>query len=228
MERKIVFLVLPIFLISALGCEPGPMQKKTMGDYSDISAVPPGAYSEREEESAKTSKDFNIFPVYTDRGFFDNHYIPSGYMGDYGDINVNENWKDNPHSGQTCIKTVYTARGSQGAGWAGIYWQNPANNWGTIKGGFDLTGASKLTFWTRGERGGELISEFKIGGITGEYADTDAVMIGPITLTKSWKKYTIDLKGADLSYISGGFCWAASSANNPEGFTFYLDDIKYE
>ncbi|MDD4879770.1 MAG: hypothetical protein PHR22_04895, partial [Candidatus Omnitrophica bacterium] len=144
------------------------------------------------------------------------------------DIKIDLGHKDNPHGGTTCIKIVYTAEQKQGAGWAGIFWQNPANNWGTRQGGFDLTGAKKLTFWARGERGGEVLAEVKVGGITGEYADSDSVSIGPITLTRDWKEYTIDLVGKDLTYISGGFCWSASAAENPNGFTIFLDDIYYE
>ena len=186
--------------------------------------------------TAAAATGFKKFNVYTDRSARDNHFIPSGWMGDWGDMKLDTGWKENPHSGTTCIKIVYSAEQKQGAGWAGIFWQNPANNWGTKPGGYDLTGAKKLTFWARGGKGGEMLSktqvgtlaEVKVGGITGEYADSDSVSIGPITLTPDWKEYTIDLTGKDLSYISGGFCWAASAADNPEGFMIYFDDISYE
>ncbi|MBU4342404.1 MAG: hypothetical protein KKG01_03640 [Candidatus Omnitrophica bacterium] len=179
-----------------------------------------------EEEPAATN--FKAFPIYTDGRSPDNHYILSGYMGDYSDIAVDPSSFDNPHSGTTSIKTVYSNKVSQGARWAGVYWQNPANNWGDRQGGYDLTGAAKLSFWARGENGGERIEEFKIGGITGAYADSDVAGIGPVLLTKEWKQYEIDLRGKDLSYISGGFCWATNLDVNPDGATFYLDDIRYE
>lgn len=172
--------------------------------------------------------EFKKFNVYSDRSSRDNHYIPSGWMGDYGDIKLDTGWKENPHGGTTCIKITYTGEQKQGAGWCGIYWQNPANNWGMKSGGFDLTGAKKLVFWARGGKGGEVLAEVKTGGITGEYADTDTASIGPLTLTPEWKEYVIDLTGKDLTYISGGFCWAASAADNPDGFTIYFDDIYYE
>ena len=172
--------------------------------------------------------EFKKFNVYSDKVTKDNHYTPSGWMGDYGDIKVEAGCKENPHSGATCIKITYSAEQKQGAGWAGVYWQNPANNWGTQPGGYDLKGAKKLVFWARGEKGGEKIAEFKIGGITGEYADSDTANITDVKLTPEWKEYTIDLTGKDLSYISGGFCWVANAASNPNGFTFYLDDIYYE
>ncbi len=171
---------------------------------------------------------FKTFKVYTDGKSPDNHYVPSGWMGDYGDITIDDKYMDNPHAGTTCFKIVYNGKATQGARWAGIYWQNPPNNWGTRPGGYDLTGAKKLTFWARGEKGGERIEEFKIGGITGEYADSDVAGIGPVVLTKDWQQFTIDLEGKDLSSISGGFCWATNLDVNPEGCTFYLDDIKYE
>ncbi len=171
---------------------------------------------------------FKRFPLYGDAKSPDNHYIPSGWMGDYGDIKFNDKHMENPHGGSTCIQIVYTNKATQGARWAGIYWQNPPNNWGTRPGGYDLTGAKKLTFWARGEKGGERIEEFKIGGITGEYADSDVAGIGPVVLTAEWQQFTIDLEGKDLSSISGGFCWATNLDVNPDGATFYLDDIRYE
>ena len=178
--------------------------------------------------SAKVFQNGGPFRVYTDGSSPDNHYVPSGWMGDYGDLKVDDKFMTNPHSGTTCVKVVYSGKATQGARWGGVYWQNPPNNWGTRPGGYDLTGAKKVTFWARGEKGGERIEEFKIGGITGEYADSDVAGIGPVVLTTEWQQFTIDLEGKDLSSISGGFCWATNIDVNPQGCTFYLDDIKYE
>ncbi|NQT07258.1 MAG: hypothetical protein HQ575_06940 [Candidatus Omnitrophica bacterium] len=173
--------------------------------------------------------EWKSFPVYVDSGYFKNHFIPSGWMGDHGDMRFNGNWKENVHSRNSCIKIVYSAEARQGNGWSGMYWQNPENNWGMRKGGgFNLSQAVKLTFWARGEKGDEIIREFKMGGISGAYPDSDAASIGPLTLTAEWKQYTIDLTGMDLSYIIGGFCWVASAMDNMEGMVFYLDDIIYE
>ena len=168
------------------------------------------------------------FYVYSDRRSVTNHFIPSGWMGDYGDLKIDTGWKENPYMGDTCVKIIYTGKNSQGARWAGIYWQNPANNWGAIEGGFDLSQASKVAFWARGEKGGERIEEFKLGGIMGEFSDSDNASVGPVILSTEWQQYSIDLKGKDLSYISGGFCWATNVDVNPEGAVFYLDEIKYE
>lgn len=171
---------------------------------------------------------FEGFFVYVDRGYFKNHFAPSGWMGDYSDLKINEGCKESVHSRKNCIKITYTATAGQGASWAGIHWQNPPNNWGEKKGGFDLTGAKKLSFWACGEKGTEVIAEFKMGGITGTYSDSDSGSLGPVTLTNQWQEYFIDLTGMDLSYISGGFCFIIKRTDNPDGCVFYLDDIKYE
>lgn len=172
---------------------------------------------------------FKPFQIYTDKNSPDNHYIPSGWMGDYGDMKVDDSCTDNPHRGTTCMQWKYIPRGSQGCNWAGCFWQNPSNNWGKRKGGYNLTGARKLSFWARGAKGNEKLAEIGVGGITGNYSDSDKISDGPIELTKEWEKYEIDLKGADLCYISGGFFWAASSDDvSDEGITFYLDNIYFE
>lgn len=168
------------------------------------------------------------FYVYSDKGAPTNHYIPSGWMGDYGDLKLDDGCKDKPKAGATDIKWTYSGEAKQGANWAGAYWQQPANNWGEKQGGFDLTGYRRLTFWARGAKGGEKIASFKFGGITGSVPDTDAGEIGPVTLTKDWKEYTLDLKDKNLTKIIGGFEWSASHDDNPDGFVIYLDEIRFE
>jgi hypothetical protein len=178
--------------------------------------------------SMALAQDFRPFKIYADANSPDNHYAPSGWMGDYGDIKLDVAHFDNPHGGSTSMKITYNAQKTQGANWAGMYWQNPPNNWGSRPGGYDITGASKLVFWARGEKGGERIEEFRVGGISGEYADSDVAGFGPVTLSGEWTKYEIDLTDKDLTSISGGFMWSANADYNPQGFVLYLDDIQYE
>jgi len=149
-------------------------------------------------------------------------------MGDTGDLRMSSRCFVKPKKGISCIKIGYSARLTQGNGWAGIYWQNPANNWGTENKGLNLTGAKKLKFYIRGEKGGEVIDSFKVGGITGTYSDTADITYGPIVLTKKWAKYEIDLRNYDLSRIIGGFAFVVAAESNSEGLTFYLDEIVFE
>jgi hypothetical protein len=47
-------------------------------------------------------------------------------------------------------------------------------------------------------------------------------------LSEQWREFSIDLAGADLRHIIGGFCWATNWDTNLQGATFYLDDIRFE
>jgi len=167
------------------------------------------------------------FYVYTENNSRYNHFVPSGGMGDHGAITINMGCKKSPYSGGTCIEIDYSGELTQGSGWVGFYWQNPENNWGSMDGGYNLSSAKRISFYARGEKGGEKL-EFKIGGITGRYADSDMLGIGLVELTPEWQEYVIDLEGAELFYISGGFVFAASRMDNPDGFIIYLDEIRYE
>ena len=174
-------------------------------------------------------QSFQPFWVYTNKGSRDNHYVPSGFMPNSNCLSLDEAWMENCHDGKTCVKVSYDMECSkQDQKWGGIFWLNPANNWGNRKGGFNLTGAKKLVFWAKGEKGTERIEEFKIGGIGGDFSDSDTAVIGPVLLTNEWREYTIDLRGKDLSYISGGFCWVTNVDVNPGTCVFYLDQIRYE
>lgn len=170
------------------------------------------------------------FFVFTERGSRENHFIPSGWMGDFGDLKLNGAYKVKAAKGETCIQIKYSGERKQGAGWAGIYWQMPANNWGDKRGGYDLSQYHKITFMARGEKGDEYIDKFMVGGITGqsEEGDSDEGSTDAITLTKDWKKYEIDLTGRDLSHMIGGFGFAINAEMNPSGATFYIDEVSYE
>ena len=150
-------------------------------------------------------------------------FVPSGYMGNAGAIKMNEQCADNPHSGKTCLEVQYTAK----ADWGGVVWQSPANDWGDLPGGKNLTGASKMTFWARGAKGGESVN-FLCGVIGRDkpFFDTVQAKLEKATLTKEWKQYSIDLKGKDLTRIKTGFGWTLAASGEP--VTFYLDDIRYE
>jgi len=179
------------------------------------------------------------FYVYFDADYQKNHFTPSGKMGDCGDIEMNEACEEKPHSGKSCIRVVYTAKGKgpnecdypAPCKWAGVYWQYPPNNWGKEKAhaekGFDLSQYKRLIFWARADKDCRI--EFKAGGMIGQYGDSlKEARVKNAKLTTSWQKCEIDLDGADLSHIIGGFCWVTNWNENSDGITFYLDDIRYE
>ncbi len=160
-------------------------------------------------------------------------FVASGWMGDgeYGRKNIEFEgaYEKEPHSQPTCIKIKYTFGPKR---WAGIYWQNKADNWGDRRGNnYSKKGFTKVTFWAKGETGKEVV-EFKAGDIfnkTKKYHDSFDSTIGRVTLSNKWKEYIIDIEGADLSSVIGGFCWVASSDyNNKNSIIFYIDDICFK
>jgi len=173
--------------------------------------------------------DLCPFYVYDAWGSDKNHYVPAGFMGDQADAKLDDNFKLDPDPSRlSVIQITYTPRGAEQ--WAGIYWWDPPGAiWGNIDGGFNLSCATKLTFWGRGEHGEEK-AEFKVGGLEGTYKDSlqPAPSTGPIVLTDTWVQYTLDLSGRDLSHIIGGFVWVTNKPSNPGGATIYLDDIRFE
>ena len=179
------------------------------------------------EPPAQKSEDITCpFYVYQDWGVEANHFVPEGWMGDISDINLDENYKLDPER-PNVMQITYKPSGSEQ--WVGVYWWAPGNDWGNQDSGFDISCATNLTFWARGEKGGEK-AEFKVGGLAGVYSDSlqPALSSGPITLTNKWVQYTIALSGEDLSHIMGGFVWVTKKPANPNGAVIYIDDVRFE
>jgi hypothetical protein len=149
-------------------------------------------------------------------------YIPSGYMGNAGAIQMESGCTEKPFKGETCLKVVYGADDN----WGGVVWQSPANDWGDRPGGFNLTGANEVEFWARGKDGGEVVS-FSMGILKGKkYSDSEGAELKNLKLRKTWTKYRIPLDGRDVSCIKTGFSWSLSGQGKP--VTFYLDEICYK
>jgi hypothetical protein len=163
------------------------------------------------------------FVVYDEADRPNATFVPSGYMGSTGAIKMDERWTANPHSGKSCIRVQFTANEN----WGGVVWQSPANDWGDKPGGRNLSGAKRLTFWARGESGGEVVTF--LCGLLGKdkpFHDSLQEKLDRVALTKEWKQYTLDLNGKDLTTIKSAFGWTLAASGAP--VTFYLDDIRYE
>lgn len=237
MNQRIIFFIILVLISS--GCRGSSSiynefisEKSSHLNSEEFQAIDIEIVDEENVEEYGEKGSANKFPyfnIYSEKGSRQNHFVPSGFMPDGKCVSFEDAWTENCHGGQTCIKVEYDLECSRnGPKWAGVYWLSPANNWGQRKGGYNLTGAQKLTFWAKGEKGGEQIQEFTTGGISGNYPDSDTAVIGPVILSKEWRKYTIDLRGKDLSYISGGFAWTTSENVNQDECVFYLDDVRFE
>ncbi len=167
----------------------------------------------------------DTFSVYTDYTALDNHYIPSNFMGDgaAGFLKMDQNWREQPHSGDTSIRVDYTA-GPEG--WAGVFWTEPENNWGQRPGGYPLMSAERLTFWARSEVEG-LPVKVLVGGIGCNQPHSDSLCPGitqQIYLSTNWQVFSIELQPhqRELWALLGGF---GLTTNRPG--SIYLDDIVY-
>ena len=149
-------------------------------------------------------------------------FVPSGHMGSLEAINIDSACSADPKSGNTCMHVSHTEPG----GWSGVVWQHPESDWGEQPGGADLTGAKNLTFWARGEKGGETI-KFGFGLIKRDqpYFDTGGREI-EVRLTKEWQQFSIACTAEDLRRIKSGFYW--SLAGKQEPVSFFLDKIAFE
>ena len=156
-------------------------------------------------------------------------FYPSGFIGDTSSITIDSASISYPHSGKTCIKATYDPNKQSTFGWAGIYFQYPADNWGKSPGR-NLSGAKRLTFWVRADN--PTIVEFFAGGINrppknrSEYSDS----FGPLStgrkkITKEWQMLELNIKNEDLSSVIGAFGFKFARNDVSNSATIYLDDV---
>jgi len=189
------------------------------------------------------------FYVYGDFLSGGNHFHERGFVGAEEAIAsippMEENCRESPASGLTCIKCSFNGRASDWGGWtflSGAFEANataPMQNWGDIAGaGYDLRGATQLTFMARGRHGGERV-EFYCFGVgrapfTGRkqkpHPDSSPKRtLGCVTLSNTWQSYSIDLSGADLRNVLLGFGWTTTAARNRgRDIVFYIDSIQFD
>ena len=190
-------------------------------------------------------------PVYDDVSSAGNRFHALARFPDETALVTNTgSYSADRHSGATAMRATFLPGGYN---FGGFVFQNgvlpngttaPLLNFGTEpNAGFDLTGAESLTFWARGEQGGEVV-DFFMGGVGWNgnvvnnpctpahqalcpYPDSTPAVRITATLTTQWTQYTIALAGRNLSYVLGGFGWGVNGALNPTGASFLLDDIQY-
>lgn len=147
-------------------------------------------------------------------------FVPGGWMGDAGAIAIDPAWAADPKAGKKGLRCAFNAP----QGWGGVVWQNPE---GDRAGGFDLSGAQRLSFWARGEKGGEVVS-FSFGLIAAPKRFTDSATgsLEGVVLTDGWRRYEIPCEGLDLRRIKTGFAWTLAASGEP--VVFYLDEVRWE
>ncbi len=158
------------------------------------------------------------FYVYKDHGKLP--YAPSGYMGNYKSIEVDVN-HPGAYAGSSAIQIRYTTEGN----WYGVGFVDPANDWGDILGGYDLSGAKTFSFWAKASKNVKATIGFGLIDADKPYPDTAKKTI-EVELTPKWKQYSFKTKRLDLSCIRSGLVIFSSGWAGPH--EIYLDEIVFE
>lgn len=239
---------------SASGESPSPEPVETVMPES-VAEVPMASAGtpSAEKEGLPSSKALDYIAgrvdeatnrLYVYKDFADglNNYTQKAFVGNHYDSPPAMDEKAAPYEGISSIRaqidlTQFT--------WGGYMFVNgvleagstkPELSFGEMPAGLDLSGADKLVFYAKGEKGGERVEFFLAGLGHGDisiepYADSvRKITLGYITLSKQWERYEIDVAGYDLSSIGCGFGWVTNDVNNyPEtDVAFYVDEIYFE
>lgn len=192
-------------------------------------AMPPtsGSTAAGDARSARASRRNE--PVYSDWLSDASRFVPSLWMGDTDKVDVFACDRSAFHEGEMAIRAAFSPDGAQG--WAGVAWQAPASD-AAAPAGRDLGTFDRLSFWVKGERGGEVV-EFQVGGAGAAddpRRDTlrPARSSGPLVLSPDWQPVSIEIGAADRRRVTTGFAWFASRCQNARPIAFFLDDIRFE
>ncbi|MGI5940351.1 MAG: S-layer homology domain-containing protein [Thermoleophilia bacterium] len=185
--------------------------------------------------------------VYSDFGMTVNHFTQKAKV--FGNNarhvrDMNENWRDMPYAGTSCIRCTQVTRPGDWGGWMFLNGYLPKGetvprlNDGRAGGqGLDLTGAMELRFFAKGKEGGECV-EFFTAGFGYDRENNSALVpypdsaikqsLGFIELTKEWQEYVIPLESLNMSSIVCGFGYVLSGDTSGKRTSeFYLDEIRF-
>ena len=226
---------------SGLDCLPDPNDTgaaDTTADGGDDTATADTepADTEPADTTADTTADTEPVDTTVDTGVatrpttlpftVDSFWVPSGFMGDGetpGGIAVTEDACNGARAGEgqgACRQ--FTWRPGR-VGWAGVFWQYPEANWGTLPGLAIPAGATEVTLWAWGVEGGEEVKF--LAGIGGAAADGFAAESAVFTLTTTPTQYRVALPTATLpSELVGAFGWVSGDTG---GASFFVDDIQW-
>lgn len=153
----------------------------------------------------------------------DSLFWPSGWMGNFQELDVDFAHSQNPAEGARCMRVVFRAEG----GWAGIAWQYPKDDWANLPLAINLSAASKLRCMIRGDQGGEVVSlKYGILNKNVRYPESASDELEAVKLSQDWQEISFDLAGKDLTKIKTGFCFVVEGQGKP--VTFYIDAVRYE
>lgn len=221
-----------------IGCSPATSAPPAgSGGAADMAMLSPGTGGNHTPADMATPAPTAMLPFAVDTAF-----VSSGFMGDgampgtvtmmpakAGDSTDCGGKRASTTAAGSCHTVAYVPPAANGMGWAGVYWQYPANNWGTKPGYAIPSGAKKVTFQAKGQKGGEKVT-FLAGGIIGAgnpYTDSLKATV-TVTLTADWQPYSLDLSGQSYSQVLGGFGWTMTAGDAGASGGFSVDDIQWQ
>lgn len=92
-------------------------------------------------------------------------------------------------------------------------------------GGRDLSSYNALTFYAKGSVAGTLNS---IGFGQDFEGDEFAVSLSNTKLTTNWEQYVVPIPDPSRLTASRGLLWYAEGPEDGDGYSFWLDEVKYE
>ena len=134
-------------------------------------------------------------------------------------IKLDDGWKEKPYKGEKCIKIAVDRSES----WRGLHIQYTGGWNVAIEADTklaNLTGYDKLEFYARADDNGEpyVLKEIGVGGGGGKEEKVNDTYL---EIDQQWRKYTINLKGADFSKLNTMLYFTL-----PVG-TIYFDEIRF-
>jgi hypothetical protein len=161
------------------------------------------------------------FYVY-EEGKQEQPFVASAYMGNYQKMKVDVNCTETSHSGDSSIKISY----EDWHNWYGIALVDPANDWGDILGGYEVSGAEEFSFWAKADQDKVKVSVgYGLIGKDKKFPDSSKKS-KEIKLSKKWKRFSINVKEEDLSVLRSGF--VLFSTGNAFPHSIYVDDIVFK
>lgn len=91
--------------------------------------------------------------------------------------------------------------------------------------GRNLSGFDALTFWAKASQGAT-INEIGFGNDFGE--NKFMVTLNNMKISTTWTKYTIPIPDPSKLNKERGLFWYAEGPENDKGYTFWIDELKFE
>ncbi|MGL1903331.1 MAG: hypothetical protein OCC49_14420 [Fibrobacterales bacterium] len=149
-------------------------------------------------------------------------YSPSGLVGNVEEVTLSLNETEDIYSGTSALRIDY----GDDEGWFALSFQDPAGDWWSRPGGYNLNGATQLSFWAKATE-----NEVTITCRVGLYNDSrpfhdTGLIASKVLLTTEWRHYSIDLTKIDLSNIKTGLTIIGHGID--DDYSIYMDEVVFK